>query len=239
MIERQNQIAKIWRDNRWLWFLPGLIIGFLIGLPINLGETPTSWFVEGIWPEAIGIIFTVLIIDRFYRVIKKREQIRDAQEVYVNKQRIYIKRLEHAKAEDRLAIIDEMKIQNMFYGANLVGVNLSNLDLTRQNLENASLQFADLTNVLLGGANLRNANLRGANLSGAILENAALEGAQIVIENKMIRHAGATIFNSNTLLPNTQNYTTEIDIEQFTNPEHSNFFQPDLKHIKTGSPFDK
>jgi hypothetical protein len=44
MNERKSLINQLWRDNRCLWFLPGVVVGFLIGLLIQLSDQPAGWF---------------------------------------------------------------------------------------------------------------------------------------------------------------------------------------------------
>lgn len=179
MEERQKQIDKIWRDSRWLWFLPGLTVGLLIGLPIQLGDAPASWFLDGIWPEALGIIFTVFIIDRLYTW-------REEQRRMIELKARLIREAQSTVNDVAVQAINEMRSRNwldgddgLLKGRSLRGANLSGASFKDANLIGCDLQGARLCNTILADANLRDANLTNANLEGAILDYAILSNAKL------------------------------------------------------------
>lgn len=131
-------------------------------------------------------------------------------------------------------------------GARLPQTNLSDAILHRANLTHAQLQRANLSNANLWGANLSNANLSQANLfhaslSGANLSNTKLLDANLLSVDLQRTNLSDTdlqganlsdtkldeaIFTEGTLLPNGTHWTPDTDMSCFTNPQHSNFWQP-------------
>lgn len=184
MEERQNQIDKIWRDNRWLWFLPGLAIGFLIGLPIQLGDAPVDWFIDGIWPEALGIVFTVFIIDRLYTWREEQKQIVELKERLIREAQstvndIAVQAINEMRSRDWLAGDSGLLKGRTLRGANLSNALLQDANLTGCDFRGVSLKAAILADANLRDANLSNANLEDATLDYAILSNAKLRNANL------------------------------------------------------------
>ena len=109
-----------------------------------------------------------------------------------------------------------------FDSSNLEMANLHDSDMRRStftlsyliqaNLENCNLQGAALTDVSLIDANLRGATLYDADLSNSRLAGADLSQAK---------------FNESTILPDKTNWTPETDMRRYTDPNHSDFWQPE------------
>lgn len=107
------------------------------------------------------------------------------------------------KANLKQAILVKSRLQR----ALLAEANLEKADLTGVNLQDASLGWANLQGAQLAGANLNGVNLGVANLQGA----------------KNIKLAK---FNPESVLPDSTKWTTETVMARFTDPSHSDFWQP-------------
>ena len=70
------------------------------------------------------------------------------------------------------------------------------------NLEHSNFTKSTLFRVRFRGTNLRNMNLRHAKLEGVI-------------------------FDENTILPDGQNWSRNVDLTCFTDPDHPDFWQPE------------
>jgi uncharacterized protein YjbI with pentapeptide repeats len=216
---RQLEIRDLWKQYQGLYVMAGVLIGLLLFPFLELIINDLSQLLIGLVPEAIGIGFTVGIIEQFNRQRAKREQAerdqlqkqeqaerdqRQQREQQTRDQLQSISDLRRAgTSQDRQPIIDRMGKSKLFRGA-----DLGQADLSEANLGQADLEEAILTGVELEGAYLWEANLKGvdleyvilvnailvnANLSGAILVNANLEGA--ILADAILE--GATLWNAN------------------------------------------
>ena len=105
-------------------------------------------------------------------------------------------------------------------GAYLGRANLEGADLSRASLYEADLSGANLYKVNLYKANLSGANLSGANLEGADLNRASLSGARLL---------GASL--EYVALPDGTNWTPDIDMARFIDPEHPDFRRYDERPL--------
>ncbi|MEL7433551.1 MAG: hypothetical protein AAFN11_06360, partial [Chloroflexota bacterium] len=62
--ERLEIQKAIWLDNRWLYLLVGFLLGGLLGATIELLTRNLNSLLVNLVPEAIGMLVTVLIINR-------------------------------------------------------------------------------------------------------------------------------------------------------------------------------
>lgn len=117
MDKRWNDIKQIWlNSNVWLWFLPGLVLGIVVGLVLGTANSSTfssigyfftkNWFADGIWPEVLGMIITVFIIDRL--IDNKRKLESDQIEQYNA-----LVRLRLVDAKEQHLILDYMNDRNL------------------------------------------------------------------------------------------------------------------------------
>ncbi len=207
-----------------------------------------------------SIIITVFVIDRLYerrdkeraQEMAQREQERQTQEL-----RGRLVREAGSRSNVRaIAAIEQLRHKRwlvgdkgLLKGAYLPGANLQNADLYKANLHGAVLQNARLQEILMSEGNLQEANLRFVNLQGtrlweanlqeAKLWKANLQGAKLFKANLQDADLlgaylqGATMRNANfndATLPDGTKYTTDTDMERFTNPDHPDF-QPTLETI--------
>lgn len=130
--------------------------------------------------------------------------------------------------------------------ASLERSQLDDAYLYRGNLQNAFLVEADLARAMLDECNLQGANLKEANLEDADMHEVDLRGAFLVGANLSGAKLKNALFNENTILPDAQrqgrdengnfiydkHWSPEIDMQQYTNPRHREFWQPD--YLKRG-----
>lgn len=100
--------------------------------------------------------------------------------------------------------------------ANFQSANMMEICLLEADMRGASLVEANLTGADLRDANLQYAELLGAHLQGANLHQANLQGASLLETN----------FDSQTILPDGENWTPETDIARFTDQGHGDFWRP-------------
>lgn len=237
-----------------MWFTFGLSVGFLIGLPLQLGTEPTNWFIEGIWPEALGIVFTVTIIDQLYRQRERRESRRRESEISAIQREQFkadtILQLKSRVNDDAVRAAELLDKNGWLRDRSLWGADLKEANLEGANLSHAELQGVDLWQSNLTGANLfrcnlhsshlLRANLRQARLASAILVNAHLRYSDMenaILDGADLRGAylgranlkGASLNNikldENTMLPHGFNWSPEIDLGMFTDPNHPSFWR--------------
>jgi hypothetical protein len=105
-------------------------------------------------------------------------------------------------------------------GAHLRGVDLHGADLRQADLSNAMIRGANLMNTSLNDAVLRNSQLHGADLQNADLLNADLSGAIL----------------DRAIMPDGVQWDPCTDTDRFTNPAHSDFWQPTSLYPQRISP---
>ncbi len=178
-------------------------------------------FYTNVGTELASIAITVLIIDRMHR-LRDDENERDALILQMGSP-------DHSFAIEAVRMLAAQnwlkngKLANAHLThANLEGVNLQDVALpgarlALANLRHAKLTRADLSHAYLKGADLQSACLRGADLRGANLNDANLIDAHFDKD---------TLVNSETILPDCTYWEEGNDITRYTNPQHSDFWQP-------------
>ncbi|MBX3083090.1 MAG: pentapeptide repeat-containing protein [Anaerolineae bacterium] len=96
--------------------------------------------------------------------------------------------------------------------ANLIRVDAQRTNLRSANLVGATLRHAQLQHADMTDSDLQGANLIGANLQGADLARADLRGTQ---------------FDVSTILPDGSRWTSDSDLDRFTDPRHPAFWRSD------------
>lgn len=224
----------------------GAGIGFLVAAILFNSEFLNQDFIDGLAPEAVGIVFTVLVLDRLAdrrakwereqdlkkRLIQKMgsevniEARRAAEELRsngwledgsLNRQVLWEANLEEANLRDANLKGTILGFANL-KGATLTGADLQGANLAGANLEEADLWFANLKEADLAGANLKGAKLRGVNL-----EEAKLLFVEYSIETTLPE--SPTLGSPDWLLGT--NWTPDTDMTRFTDPNHFDFWNPD------------
>jgi hypothetical protein len=227
---RWQEITMIWRDNRWLYVIAGLLLGILITPALQQITADVSSFIGNLVPEAIGIIFTVLIIDRMAANRSQAElQRRLIREADSQSNETAKTAVEWMRAEGWLTVHDEVQLLK---GAYLVHAHLYEAFLLEADLQAANLHVANLQKAYLRRANLQGANLEGAKLQGANLYKANLRNANLQ----------TALFDETTILPDAQylgrdegssgifdkHWTPETDMKRYTDPQHPDFWQLEI-----------
>src|SRR5262245_60157671 len=187
MDERWQEIKTIWKQHQWLYIMGGFLAGLLVEPFLEVVSTDTYGFLQSLVPEAIGIVFTVAIIDSLYR---RREAAREEREL---KARL-IRELGSSVNEVAKRAAEELRahgwlkngsLQNIslsyaeLQGANLSRANLKESSFIQTTLRDGDLSYADLHNAHLGDADLQGAYVVAANLQGAKLWRTKLQGSFI------------------------------------------------------------
>lgn len=199
MNTRAQEIGKLWEHYQGLYIALGILIGIMLFPLLDLLITNVGGILEGLVPEAIGITFTVLILDRVY---EKREISR-------LKKRL-IREARSQSNETAKVAIDWMHEENWIAGdhgllrgaqlrnAKLKGANLRFSNLAGADLFSADLQQADLFNAQLQRSKLRRANLEGARLPSANLNDADLREVNLRdVDLLSAELENADLFNAN------------------------------------------
>jgi len=105
-------------------------------------------------------------------------------------------------------------------GADLRQAQLNQAEMWRADLRQARFERANLQGALLRAANVKDAFFLRANLRGVDLQDANLDGARLVNVE----------FDEKTILPDGTHWTNGIDIAQFTDSSHPNFWRPDVEN---------
>jgi uncharacterized protein YjbI with pentapeptide repeats len=201
--KRWQEIITIWRDNRWLFVIAGMLLGILITPAIEQITGNLNALIGNLVPEAVGIIFTVLILDRLENNRNKAElKNRLLNEVRSPSSGTAVTALDWLRRDNWLDD-DTFKGKTMlnvnWEGAYVGDLNLEAALLTRANfkyvfnaaivggveeihpinLQKANLYRANLSNTFLRQANLSIADLHEANLSYADLGQANLSYAKL------------------------------------------------------------
>lgn len=111
-------------------------------------------------------------------------------------------------------------------GAILVTATLESANAAKANLQMAYLRSADFRGADLTGANLLEADLRWTDLRRAILVKAHLRGADLGAARLEGARLGLEVFDTSSRLPDWTTWTTATDMAKFTDPKHSEFYEP-------------
>jgi hypothetical protein len=254
MEQRWQEIQNLWQNNQVLYVIAGFLAGILFFPAIEALSTDVSELLSGFVPEAVGIAFTVLLIDRLYQ---RREQQREEAELRKRLLR-QVRSQDPATALNALQEMNDAKLLAGEYGllrerslsqvqwpkAPLTGANLNKVNLMSANLFNANLNGAQMTDADLAGADMRKAYLIGTRLRSAHLNSAKLQEAYLVQCDLRGADLGWAIltgakmrdvkFNGATRFPDDTYWTPETDMARFADPNHPDFWEPGwVKEQKT------
>lgn len=151
-----GKLRQFYRENEWLYFVVGLMVGLLLWPLVFVWLSPVAIpeFLTNLVPEAVGITFTVLIINRLDAVRENRlirERLTRQMHSYYN--------------PTALQAVEELRLLGYLSDGTLHGVDLRGADLRSANLYQADLRGANLKNTKLENADLYEANLEGATIT--------------------------------------------------------------------------
>lgn len=168
------RLRRFWTEGELAYIVGGFALGLLTRSVIDqLASDGIIGFLADLVPEGVGILFTVLFIDRLNDRREARRREEDTKERLIR---------EAGSASNIVAkaAISELYRRDWLQGEAglLAGERLHYADLREANLYYANLRRADLRR-----ADLRGADLVGADLTGADLRGANLQGAKLAYIN--------------------------------------------------------
>jgi hypothetical protein len=169
-VQYQTRIRRVIASIEWLVLLVGIFIGLLLPqLIVQLQGNVIGEFLANLVPEAVGIAFTVAILDRLNQSRQERQTIEQL-----------VRRAHSRHNHTALAAIEELRIMGALQDGALIG-----MELRGSNWRDANLYQADLRNVDLRNADLFEADLVEANLTGAIVSDEQLASCDIMYQATM------------------------------------------------------
>ena len=219
MTTRWQGIRTIWANNQWLLVIMGWVLGILT-LPFINDIEQIMGFLGNLVPEAVGILFTVLILDR----------LNEQRELEQLQNRLVREASGQANEASKLAC-DWMQFEGWLTGeasllagdkiwrANMVGVDLSSANLLKTDFYRSNLAGANLYRIDARNANFAYTDISGCDLVAANLEGANLEAANI--EGVLWDHPN----QSPAILPDGKPWTAETDMGRFTDHKHPDFWR--------------
>lgn len=235
MDERWHEIKTLWKQHQWLYILAGFLAGLLAEPFVKALADDALGFLQNLVPEAIGIVFTVLIIDSLYRRREREREERELKARLIRELGSSVNEVAKRAAEELRAHgwIKNGSLQNISLSyADLQGANLSRADLKESsfiqtNLQDGDLSYADLQNAHLGDADLQGAYVVATNLQGAKLWRTKLQGSFIDEANLQAADLQQARFDTSTRLPDANYWMPDTDLRRFTDPTHPDFWRSD------------
>lgn len=222
--------GKILQIGKWLSvglilvFIP-LVLTYFTKI-VSEQDNIFRFFTEGLWAEAFGIIFTIVVLNRLannraieaekrdlilqmgspdnsfaieaVRILKHRGWLYDG-----SLQGVYLGNSNLQGADFFLnSNLEGANFEHVHLeGASLWEANLKGVDFGEGNLQGVNLLNSNLECASLWYAHLEGAHLRGTNFEGANLEEAHLEGANLIEANLQGANLKNAYFDKKTVLP--------------------------------------
>lgn len=155
---RFDLLVRLWRENEWLYLVVGLVAGILILPLLALIRADLPTLLVDLVPEAIGITFTVVILDRLDGMREER-QMRDQ----------LIRHMYSRYNHTALQAIEDLRVLGYLSDGTVANLSLRGSNWKEGNLYQADLRNTDLTNARVDLADFVQANLEGSTLSDAQL----------------------------------------------------------------------
>jgi hypothetical protein len=133
MDERLAEIRAIWKQNQWLYVAAGFLLGVLFQPLLAIISTNLNEFLQNIVPEAIGIVFTVMIIDRLYQ---RREHQREEREL---KARL-IREMNNQDSGIVMRAVTELRAHGWLEDGSLKNIRLNEANFSGVNLKHANFE---------------------------------------------------------------------------------------------------
>lgn len=244
-ITRWNEITTIWKDNRWLYIIAGALLGILATPAIEQITGNLNELIGNLVPEAVGIIFTVLILNR-QATNRTREELKTR---LLNESRspaagIAVTALYWLRRKNWIdkATFKNKAMPNVNWeGAYIGDLNLAQAKLQKANFKNATLTLqADDGTSEIRSLNLSEANLSSANLEQTYLYQANLEQTYLYQANlREVNLSHANLLKANLGFTNLeQAYLLSANLEQadlgLANLELADLSQANLERADLG-----
>lgn len=184
---RWETIGQLWKDNRWLYGLAGFLLGLVFFPALIRLDNNAAELLGDFVPEAVGITFTVGVLNRLADRRVRLEMKRDL-----------IFRMGSSRSDVAVHAVEDLTrhgwlIDGSLKGANLMRAELQEARMIEANLRGANLMSANLQRAILVKANLQGVRLMEANLQEAHLEYANLQGADLM--GAILQEARMTAIN--------------------------------------------
>ncbi|MCA9887561.1 MAG: pentapeptide repeat-containing protein [Anaerolineae bacterium] len=141
--------------SEFLYLVVGLILGLLVRTFLDsIAPATAGDLLRDLLPEAVGITFTVLILDRLNSAREER-QLKD----------MLIRRAHSRYNHTALEAIEDMRVLGYLEEGLLAGRELRGSNWQSANLYKADLTDSDLTNAVLKNADFVHSNLRNAKVN--------------------------------------------------------------------------
>lgn len=145
--------------NELVYLAIGVLVGVVLSQILTLISTQLSDFLYNLAPEAVGIVFTVVVLNRLDQIRENRQTFeRLVREMHSRYNQFALQAIEELRV---LGWLSDGRLRGYelkgsdWKGANLYQANLIECDLQRVNFENADLYQADLTDAKVSPAQLR------------------------------------------------------------------------------------
>ena len=175
--QRTGLIARIrvlWSENEWIYLIVGLAVGMLVPHFLTAIQADSvNDFLANLVPEAVGIFFTVLIIDRLDS-IREEQVIKDQ----------LVRRLQSRYNHTALQAVEELRVLGYLEDGTLKNRNLRGSSWEDANMYMADLEGSDLGNAVLERADFVLANLKGVNATDEQLVKADVMHGAIMPDGK-------------------------------------------------------
>ena len=233
---RWQEIQEIWMNNRWLYFMSGIIFGVILMPAIQLIGN-SSEIIHSLTPEAIGIFFTVFIVERLASNRSREELI----------ERLHVDLLSISN-DKVISALDRLRYEGRFNpdflsGKDATRTNWTNAFIGGINFQNSRLHeaiFDNVTNIEIGEVDSLEYWIR-ADFRKSSLAGASFKKAQISECDFRHCHANSAKFNNADMtdtrfeyaqlnrcdFSNTDLYGT---IFEYANLKESNFSSTFLQH---------
>lgn len=199
-----EQTKSIWNNKNYRFFYRILGGALLVAIGVLIGA---SLFAEkqfdylmSLFTNVLSIFVTVFILDELNRWRQHKQE-----------QNRLIREFGGQSNETAKRAIDELREQewatgekSLLQARNFRYSNWLGLDLWNVNLRGALLRHSNMAHTVLWHTDLRGADLRGANLEHAKM-------AEVILD-------------PDTVLPDGTHWTEAVDLNQFTDPTHKNFW---------------
>lgn len=142
----------------WVWLVIGIVIGLLIITLINYVTGDSSGFLQNLVPEAVGLVFTVLILDNLGKLREEKSMVEQL-----------VRRMHSRYNHTALAAIEELRVIGHLQDGTIIGREMRGSSWKDANLYEADLSGCDLMN-----ADVLHADFVKANLTGALITDEQL-----------------------------------------------------------------
>jgi hypothetical protein len=150
----QSALRGIVQNIDWKSLAIGIVIGLLVFSFINYVVQDSSGFLQNLVPEAVGMIFTVIILDNLNKVREERSMIQQL-----------VRRVHSRYNATALAAIEELRVLGKLQDGTLRKKELRGSNWQDANLYEANLEGCDLINANLFKADFVKANLKGVSVT--------------------------------------------------------------------------